>query len=152
MIVKTAHRDFKVKFMEKIRNNREEIGKIALMVLSALILFVTANEQSLWLDEVETVSYSDPRIGFAYEPNNAQMPLIYAMIFIMRVLFGSHDMVYRIPILLLSFFMIQLIPHVLVREGINKITTYIAPLLLLLLPQFIYYSQEVRAWITVNLF
>lgn len=55
-------------------------------------------------------------------------------------------MAYRLPILILSFFMIQIIPRVLKREGVNSVTAWTAPYLLLLLPKFIYYSQEVRAW------
>ena len=122
----------------------DRVGQISLMAVSSLLLFVTANEQSLWLDEVATVSYSDPRLGFAYR--DAQMPLIYVLIFISRVVFGSYEIAYRLPILLLAYGMVQFIPWILKREGVNPITAWIAPYLLLLMPKFIYYSQEVRAW------
>ena len=120
------------------------VGMILLMTVTSLVLFVTANEQSLWLDEVATVSYADPRLGFAYE--DAQMPLIYVLIFVSRVLFGSYEMAYRLPVVILAFGLIQLLPWILKREGVDSVTAWIAPYLLLFMPQFIYYSQEVRAW------
>jgi len=120
------------------------LGQSILGITAFLILFVTANEQSLWLDEVATVSYADPRLGFAY--GDAQMPLTYILVFLSRVIIGSHDIAYRLPGLFLAFALIQSIPYVLKREGVDSITAWLAPYLLLLLPQFIYYAQEVRAW------
>lgn len=114
------------------------------MIVSALVLFVTANEQSLWTHEIVTVGDSDVRMGFGYR--DAQMPLLYIFIFISRVIFGSYDIVYRLPILLMAFGLIQFIPWILKREGLDPITSWIAPYLLLFLPRFIYYAQEVRAW------
>ena len=121
-----------------------KVGQIVLIVISSLLMFVTANEQSLWTHEIVTVGDSDIRVGLGYR--DAQMPLTYILIFLSRVFIGSYDMAYRLPILLLSFALIQLIPWVLKKEGIDSVTTWIAPYLLLLTPKFIYYSQEARAW------
>ena len=121
-------------------------GQSLLGIIAFLIIFVTSNEQSLWLDEVATVSYSDPRLGLSYAEHPAQMPLLYIMIFISRVLLGSFELAYRLPVMLLAFGMIQTIPWILKREGVPSVTAWLAPYLLLLLPKFIYYSQEVRAW------
>ncbi len=125
---------------------KDEIGFGLLAFSSFLILFVTANEQSLWLDEVATVSYSDPRLGFSYNEKPAQTPLIYILIFLSRVVFGSYEIAYRLPIIILSFTLILAIPLMLKREGVDNIIVWIAPYLLLLSPKFIYYSQEVRSW------
>lgn len=122
------------------------VGQCLLGIVAFLLIFVTANEQSLWLDEVATVSYSDPRLGLSYAEHPAQMPLLYILVFISRVLFGSFELSYRLPVMLMAFGMIQAIPWILKREGIPPKSAWIAPYLLLLLPKFIYYSQEVRAW------
>tara|TARA_B100002003_G_C14036145_1_gene499307 strand:+ start:24 stop:884 length:861 start_codon:yes stop_codon:yes gene_type:complete len=133
--------------MEKLLyRKKDEIGFGLLALSSFLILFVTANEQSLWLDEVATVSYSDPRVGFSYNELPMQLPLIYVMIFISRVLLGSYEIAYRLPILILSMTSTFSIPIILKREGVNQTVVWLAPYLILLSPQFIYYAQKVRTW------
>lgn len=124
----------------------DRIGQFTLLIISSLFIFVTANDQSLWVDEVATVSHSDPRFGLSYSEVPPQMPLVYILVFMSRVLFGSNEMAYRLPLILISFGMINAIPWVLKREGIDTTTAWLAPYLMLLLPKFIYYSQEVRAW------
>ncbi|MEW6057052.1 MAG: hypothetical protein AB1540_10600 [Bdellovibrionota bacterium] len=127
------------------QSSREAFLKLGLVFVSSLLLFSTLNDSSMWIDEVATVVMSDPRWGLGY--SDAQMPLVYLMVWLSKLLLGAREFTFRFPVALCAFAFILVLPKYFAEHGLNRIAAYLAPLVLLLSPEFLFYAQEARAYV-----
>ncbi len=120
-----------------------------LIIITAFILRVISLNQSLWLDEainiLATQKYSLLGIITEYAKGDFHPPGYFIVIWIWAKLFGTNEIVVRIPSVIFGLLTVYII-YLIGQKLHSKRLGLISALLLAINPLHVYYSQEARMY------
>lgn len=123
--------------------------KILLILITALILRLINLNQSLWLDEainvVNSQKYNFSDFLTVYSIGDFHPPLYFAVLWIWTHIFGTAEIVVRIPSVISGVLTVWL-TYLIGKKLFNEKIGLVAGLILAFNPLHIYYSQEARMY------
>lgn len=124
---------------------------IGILILGLILRLVNLN-QSLWLDEaVQAITSQGSFAGiFAELQGDFHPPLYHLLMWVWVHLFGSSEVVLRLPSVLFGIATVFVVYKLMVH--INKRSAVIAAFLMSTAPFHIYYSQEARMYAMATFF
>jgi mannosyltransferase len=139
--------------LEKIKDN---YLLVSIIVIGAILRFYHIDFQSIWIDEIHTMSESNPNLPISeiYEKvvSGEQMPPLYFYsLYILLKIFGYTTIVARLYSAIIGVVSLYSL-YILSKEMFNKRVGLIASIILCFNPFHLYYSQEARPYIFLFLF
>lgn len=138
--------------LKKIKIN-SRIAHILIIILGSIFILLAAFHEDIWFDESYSVAIANHSFSeiWTITGNDVHPPLYYWMLHILKLIFGSNVIIYRV-FSVVAIIILGILGYTHIRKDFGKEVGIIFSFLTYFLPVMSTYSQEVRMYSWACLF